>query len=523
MPTLTDKVDRHTVIDRRDGEYLCFPDVVRTDDGTLIAAYNEQDKHIQPDRRVPLVRVSRDGGRTWGDICRLKMERSHCPRLIKLSDNEIILADHGNIFFRSLDNGDTWEPFRAEGLGHDMIDRPVFLGNDSFITTGHNHVGEAYPAIRQPNTEQMVYHSHNRGHSWDRLGPVAVERNLVLCEGSMIQLADGRILAIMRENSFVYEPMYCCISGDFGVSWSRPVPTPLIGHRPTVGLIDDGRLLVTYRNVAPDPGTAAWVGSLDELLSGFQVHGRHVDSMNPKLTAEGLHVKNDAGDECMVRYALRPMTDPRSATASLEAEVRVNSAGENGCGLRLGVWWRVYPDCIVPEIFEKDEESGEFHPVRLDAISIPAGEFNTIRLEYAKGRVTLFVNGDERFSLDIEPDEWATRPILFGAPMPFEDNAVDCIWKRLSLHIDEPAMGSSYAWDWTPEHGYPDQWAQDNVLELKNDRHAAAPDFGYSGWTTMEDGSFYCVHHFGGGTEEEYEPLHSAHILGTRFSLEDFK
>lgn len=523
MPSLTDIDERHTVIDRRDGEYLCFPDVVRSGDGTLVVAYNESDKHVQPNRRTLLVRSSRDGGQTWGDIVRMDVEKSHCPRLTLFPGNEILLADHADHFHRSLDNGLTWKPLRAEGLRHDMFDRVLDLGNGGLLTTGHNHVGKPYSAIGQANTEQMVYRSDDGGCHWKRLGPIAMERNLVLCEASMVALPDGRILALLRENSFVYEPMYVCLSGDFGNTWSRAVPTPLIGHRPTMGLIEDGRLLVTYRNVAPDPGTAAWVGTLDELLSGFRVHGRHAKANNPAMTSEGLRVKNEPGLDGVVRYALRPMTDPRTATASLEAEVRVDEAGTNGCGLRLGVWWRLYPDCIVPETFKTDKETGAMRSVLLDPIAIPMDRFNTIRLDYGHGEVTLSVNGREMYSLSVGDDLSVTRPILVGAPYPFEENEVDCTWRSISQRVDEPLMGETYEWRWEAGDGMPDQWALDNVLELKNDRHAASPDFGYSGWTTMEDGSFYCVHHHGGGDDEDYEPLFTAHVMGTRFSLDDFE
>ncbi|MDC0335665.1 glycoside hydrolase [Pseudodesulfovibrio sp.] len=510
MSTLTDKANRHTIIDRRDGEYICFPDVVRAADGTLIVAYNEQDKHIQPKRRVVLTKVSRDDGTTWSDIVRMDSARSHCPRLTLLDDGEIILADASRVFFHSTDNGTTWQTSPVSGISHDMLDRVLHLGGDSFLTTGHSHVGEEYSAIGQALTEQMVYRSDDHCRTWQPLGAIAAERNLVLCEASMTRLADGRIIALLRENSFIYEPMYLCISEDEGKSWSAPLPTPLIGHRPTMGLIDDGRLLVTYRNVAPDMGTAAWVGSLDELTTDFAVHGRHEKPDNPMLTPDGLHVKNESGIGSVVRYALRPMTDPRTATAVLEAELRVDEADENGCGLRLGVWWHITPEDITPEVED------------VDPIPLEKG-FNVLRLEYARGKVTLFVNGELKTAISVDDDHAFTRPILFGAPYPFENNAVDCIWKRVSLTVDEPSLNRKYEWNWKAEDGLPDQWAQDTILELKNDRYAASPDFGYSGWTQLADGSFYCVYHQGGGQEEGYEPLMSAHVMGTRFSLDDFK
>lgn len=511
MPTITDKTDRHVIIDRRDGEYICFPDVVRAEDGTLIAAYNEQDKHVKPKRRVVLTRMSKDNGRTWSDVVRMDSKRSHCPRLSRLPDGEIILSDASRAFFISRNNGKDWLTTSATGTTHDMLDRVIHLGGDSFLTTGHSHVGEEHPAIRQAPTEQMVYRSDDHCRTWHPLGPIAAERNLVLCEASMVQLPDGRIIALMRENSFTYEPMYLSESHDEGRSWSAPEPTPLIGHRPTMGLIEDGRLLVTYRNVGPDMGTCAWVGTLEELASDFAVHGRHPQPTNPVLTTDGLRICNESGDDSMVRYALRPLTDPRSATAILEGEVRVDESGENGTGLRLGVWWRIHPDRIVPEADEAE------------AISIEPGRFNAIRLEYAAGKVDLFVNGEQRAAIEVDDDHANTRPTLYGAPYPFEDNAVDCTWKQVSLRIEEPSQDRRYEWKWNAEDGLPDQWALDNILELQNDRHAAAPDFGYSGWTQLADGSFFCVYHHGGGQNKGYEPLETAYVMGTRFSLDDFE
>ncbi|QJB56918.1 sialidase family protein [Pseudodesulfovibrio sp. zrk46] len=511
MPSISNVADRHIVIDKRDDQYICFPDVVRADDGRLVVAYNEADKHVTPGRRTLLVRQSFDNGRTWDDIVRLGDDWSHCPRLIKLTNGDLLLSDSYRRFHISRDSGDTWEVMQANGLEHDMIDRVTDLGEDVFLTTGHLHRGTAeQPAIRQAPTEQMAYRSDNGGKDWLALGAIGRERNLVLCEASMTRLADGRIAALMRENSFVYEPMYLCLSEDEGDTWSDPIPTPLIGHRPTMGLVPDGRLLVTYRNVGPDMGTSAWLGTLDKLCSGFKVHGRHADPANPVLTKDGLRVSNTSGDCSVVRYVLRPMTDPRSAKAVLEAEVRVDEADANACALRLGVWWRITPNSIEPDVDDAQP------------IPIEQGQFHTIRLEYAAGRVTLNVDGDERASIVVDDDHADTRPILFGAPYPFEDNAVDCTWRRVSLSIEEPRLQRRYDWKWTPEMGLPDQWVLDNILELRNARYTSPPDFGYSGWTMLDDENVFCTYHHIDGDDEEYDPLFTSHVAGSFFSLDDF-
>jgi len=510
MPSLSDLAARHVVIDRRDGQYLCFPDVLAAPDGRLVVAYNEADQHVTPSRRTLLVRHSQDGGRTWSGIIRPETPRSHCPRLFRL-DGDLWIADASRIFHHSRDNGETWEARPVRGIEHDMLDRPLDLGGGALLTTGHTHRGRAaQPAIRQAPAEQMAYRSEDGGESWIPLGAIARERNLVLCEASLLRLDDGRIAALMRENSFVFEPMYLCFSDDEGETWSDPVDTPLIGHRPTLGRTASGDLLVTYRNVGPDPGTCAWLGSLDELASGFAVHGRSRPD-NPVPTPDGLRVVNTQTDEAVVRYALRPMTDPRFARASLEAEVRVDTAGENGCGLRLGCWWRIGPDRVTPDV-----EGAE-------PIPIEPGRFHTLRLDYTDGGVTLSVDHEPRARVKVEPDRAETRAVLFGAPYPFEDNAVDCTWRRVALAIDEPRLGRSYRLDWHHSQGMPDRRATASILELKNDRLAAAPDFGYSGWAELADGEFFCAYHHGGGDEPGYDPLFTSRIMGTRFSRSDFR
>jgi len=511
MPSLSDDPTRHVVIDRRPGRYIAFPDVIRASDNTLVVAYNEADKHVRPTSRVLTVKTNRDNGRTWSEPFYPDSPKSHCPRLYKAPGNELIISDSSRIFHTSHDNGQSWKPFNVTGLSHDMHDRIMDLGNNIFLTTGHRHVGnEEHPAIRQPPTQQMVFRSEDRGLTWATHSILAEHRNLVLCEASMTRLQDGRIIALMRENSFVFEPMYCSISTDNGTSWSAPMDTPLIGHRPTMRLLPDGRLLVTYRNVGPDWGTCAWLGSVDELMSGFRVHGRAADPSNPTFTPDGLRIRNKTGNESVVRYALRPMTDPRTATATLEAEVKIDAASANGCGIRFGTWWRLTPEHITPD-------AKEASPVPLST-----GKFNRIRLDYADGLVTLHVNEEKAAAVSVDPDHAETRPIMFGAPYPFEENGVDCTWRRLSLNIMEPAYERDYAWHWKADDGLPDQWVRNHVLELRNDRHAAAPDFGYSGWTMLEDGTFFCAYHHGGGTEAGYEPLHSSHIAGTWFTLDDF-
>jgi len=512
VPTLSRRPERHVVIDRRQGHYLCFPDVCRADDGRLLVAYNEFDKHVGARRRL-LLKESDDDGRSWSEARMLRADNSHCPRFSRLSGGQLTLSDDaGPQLFWSTNQGRAWCSQPLTGVSHGLLDRILELDSENLLLTGHMaRGGVPLPQTRQPLIEQMLYRSTDRGRSWSPRTVLARDPNLMLCEASMVRLPEGAILALMRENSFVYEPMYVCVSPDGGDTWSEPRPTPLIGHRPTLGLTSGGRLLVTYRNLGPDGGTAAWIGEPEELLSDFAVHGLTPSPDNPTLTEEGLLIRNESGPEAPARYALRPMTDPSRAMAELEARVICRAAEDKGCGLRFGVWWKIFPDRIVAE--RPDAE-----PVRLRR-----GRFQNIRLVYAAGTVSLFVNGRRRQELPVDARSVDTRPMVFGTRHASEENGGEHVWRSLRLRITEPRYDRSYSWDWNAERGLPDALAKTRVLELANDRKAAPPDYGYSGWCELPDGRFFCVFHHGGSESPDYRPGYSSHVRGCWFEASDFE
>lgn len=517
MPTLTNNSERHVVIEKRQGHYTCFPDVCVAPNGDLLAVYNEFDRHVSTRSRL-LLKRSADKGRTWSDPAYLRSDVSHCPRLTLLSGGQLaMLDDAGHQVFWSMDSGLSWSQHGMVGATHGLLDRIIELDHETLLTTGHSHRGTyPHPKTRQPTTEQMVYISENRGRKWRPYSVMAYDKWLVLCEASMTMLPDGSLLALLRENSMVYEPMYKSISRDSGRTWSPPAPTPLIGHRPTMALTKSGKLLITYRDVGPSGGTAAWLGDANE-LDEFEVHSLTPDPDVPALTADGLLIKSASGADSLARYALRPMTDPETAKAELETEVRVDEAEDTACGIRLGAWWRIFPDRIEVELPDtKDEDQPE--PVRIEPV-----RFNTLRVNYEKGRCTLTVNGEERITVDADPMQADTRAILFGTISPKKKNAGQSLWKNVRLSIDEPAYGRRYLWDWKHTMGMPDEYVRSRVLELKNDRFASHPDFGYSGWAEVEPGTFFCAFHHGDGQEPDYKPGFSSHVRGATFYEDDFK
>ena len=323
MPSLSEDVSRHVVIDKREGHYLCFPDICRDAAGRLIVVYREADQHVARRSKL-LARTSDDQGATWSDPVILHPTGGHCPRISVLNGNQIcIIEDNPHCLYWSMDGLRTWNRHPYEGMfQHGIPDRIIELDTETFLTTAHWHRGIASrPSLGQPYIEQMIFRSDNRGRTFRPIAPVAITPQLALCECSMTLLPDGRLLALSRENSRVFEPMYASISEDKGQTWSEPIATPLIGHRPCMGLTRSGRLLVSYRNVAPDKGTVAWLGSPEKLLeTGFLVHGLVTPGCNVADSPEGLHVRCE--DSGSLLYCLRPLSDPAHAVAHLEADVQ---------------------------------------------------------------------------------------------------------------------------------------------------------------------------------------------------------
>lgn len=510
---------RHSVIDRRPGHYLSFPDIWMLTDGTLLCAYREADQHV-PTRRRLLVKRSTDGGITWSAPVVAHPDGGHCPRFIQPDGKELMMLDDTHhALYVSKDEGRSWDVETHSGMQHGLLDRVIVRPDGAWLTTAHNHRGTfAHPVTNQPTTEQMAYLSHDRGRSWTPHSVVAHEKNLVLCEGSMCRLGDGRILCLLRENSLVHEPMYLVESHDHGDTWSDPRPTPLIGHRPTMGLTQSGKLLITYRMTGPLGGTAAWLGQPEE-LDDFTPHSsfKPDETDGPAITEGGLRLEWN-GDGLPPVYALRPITDPDRARCIISARVQ-NTGGDNGCGIRMGIWWRVLDDRLLPVAL-----AGEDLPEGAEETDIPLtpGKADDIRFEYDSGQVDVFVNDGHAASIALPVATFRRRPVMFGALPGKDSSGGSSSWSAVRQVVVEPRYSRTYCWDWITALGQPDARYREQILLIDADPNAAWCDYGYSGWVETAPGEFYCTYHRGGGDEPDYECGKCSYVLGAIIKESDF-
>jgi hypothetical protein len=95
-----------------------------------------------------------------------------------------------------------------------------------------------------------------------------------LCEPGAVRSPDGRQIALLlRENSRRFNA-FVVVSNDEGKTWSAPreLPGALTGDRHVARYAPDGRLFITFRDMALESPTkgdwVAWVGTYDDIMNG---------------------------------------------------------------------------------------------------------------------------------------------------------------------------------------------------------------------------------------------------------------
>ncbi len=283
----------HVTIARDDALYEAFPDLCMLSGERLLCTYRESDYHVGTTSQIMLIE-SNDRGRTWTNKRPLHFRRSidetksvwNNPRLTRLPDGRIVALldmDHSeydgtrkpnslhcyqSFLSFSEDDGETWsDPHltEVEGLCPDR----VFAASDDHWLIATTHFFGRFPGAFR----LQVAHSFDGGQTWPIAALGAEEDGFQHDEPSILRLPDGRFLMVMRENVHTHRPSHYVISEDEGRVWSTPRPTPFFGDRPGGGILQSGRILVTYRNVEPaadektmvlgrNPGTWAWRGDL---------------------------------------------------------------------------------------------------------------------------------------------------------------------------------------------------------------------------------------------------------------------
>jgi hypothetical protein len=279
-------LDRETaqqvIVDREKGQYLGHPTTVLLEDGkTIITVYPKGHG-----KGAIVMKKSTDGGRTWSDRLptpaswETSLETPTIHRVIDRSGKRRLIIFSGLYPVRisvSEDDGKSWSELKPIGdfggiVAMGSVER---LNNGDYLALFHDD-GRFFRAGGTRTDTMTLYQSISRdgGLTWSEPAKVYASSQIHLCEPGLIRSPDGKQLAmLLRENRRVRNS-YVMFSDDEGATWTDPkeLPGALTGDRHTGKYVPDGRLFISFRDMAHESPTrgdwVGWVGKYEDIVHG---------------------------------------------------------------------------------------------------------------------------------------------------------------------------------------------------------------------------------------------------------------
>jgi hypothetical protein len=177
----------------------------------------------------------------------------------------------------SEDDGTTWTPLTSIGEwgGIVVMSSVGRLRDGRYIALFHDD-GRFFREHGTRSSSMTLYKtfSNDGGLTWSAPESIYSADSIHLCEPGLVRSPDGNQLALLlRENTRTHNS-FVMFSDDEGKSWSAPreLPWTLTGDRHTAKYVPDGRLLISFRDMAKSSPTygdwVAWVGRYDDIVRG---------------------------------------------------------------------------------------------------------------------------------------------------------------------------------------------------------------------------------------------------------------
>jgi hypothetical protein len=274
---------RRVVVDREPGQYLGHVTTALLEDGrTMIAVYPKG--HGQG---AIVMKRSSDGGLTWSP--RMATPENWATSLEVPTIHRVVDPGTGKkrlILFSGLypirlsvseDDGVSWSPLRPVGNWGGIVAMASVerLKNGDYLAVFHDDGRYFHEGGKRTPTMQLYQTiSKDGGLTWGEPRLLHSSDAVHLCEPGIVRSPDGTTLALLlRENTRV-KHSHVMFSSDEAAAWSEPreLPLALTGDRHTAKYAKDGRLFISFRDMAagsPWKGDwVAWVGTWDDIVNG---------------------------------------------------------------------------------------------------------------------------------------------------------------------------------------------------------------------------------------------------------------
>lgn len=282
---LAAETNRQVIVDREPGQYLGHPTTALLEDGqTILCVYPKGHG-----RGGILCQRSLDGGRTWSgrlpvpENWATSKETPTIHRVVDAGGKKRLIVWSGLYPARlavSEDDGATWSPLRDAGAWGGIV---VMGFVEPLKTPGHylamfHDDGRFFSANSKP-TQPVTFtlyqtFSKDGGLTWSSPETIWSGTSVHLCEPGCIRSPDGKeLMVLLRENSR-RKNSHVITSRDEGRTWTDPreLPWSLTGDRHTGKYAPDGRLFISFRDMAPESPTkgdwVAWVGTYEDIVRG---------------------------------------------------------------------------------------------------------------------------------------------------------------------------------------------------------------------------------------------------------------
>lgn len=526
--------------DTNDSLYLCRADVEKTASGKLVCIFMEADQHVGSFNNI-VQTESYDNGHTWTPYHVIAYGRADVEgynfgtsRLVQLAGGTLAInvpgGLGGQVILRSYDEGLNWTTQNVYNAGIGEPGHMRLLSNGVMIfPTQRFRYGADYGEL-----EEIFYKSYDMGQTWWSVGQKFFSGALkVFNEAEILELGNGKLWAISCSNPNM------SFSDDYGETWSRPVLSPVSPARPHPGFMDDGQLLMTFRDYFGVPGYTAWIYDPKTDKDIFRIKGRAFDESRIELFPDRLVLDAADGDSGAVTYCLPKTATPQDRVI-IETTMRCEWANTNGCVIDCGIPIQFMPSTGRVSLLQDASiyfttDITQFHDYRIDrdgaslkmwcdnilridtniqhVLDMPAPDVDiaakdSFKLVGQNGRYISF--GNFTFS-----KSWGTYW--------FSNNGGKSEWKNFSIQLKTiEGQYPDYSWSWSAANGvYPDQYVRDRFICFETEGCNKLSDHGYGGWTQIDEDTIFVVDYTRGDGQDGPVP-DNPFIRGYWLKKDDF-